>query len=219
MLACTELKKGPGAPRVFLHGFLGTANDWRALCDYLPPLPCFGIDLPGHGASPFTPHFCEEMPLFDEPIHLIGYSMGGRLAIQYYRRFPERIASLTLLSTHPGLMNEEEKRKRLEGDQQWAKRLMEQDFELFLRDWYAQPIFGGFIPDLTARKRQNRASLAQALVSYSLGRQTYCRPDAHYLVGEKDAKFRALHPKAAIIPGSAHAIHLENPQAVAHYIF
>lgn len=218
MLACIELTKGSGPPLVFLHGFLGTSADWKPVCSFLPQANCFGVDLPGHGMSSFTPHFYDMMPLFDAPIHLIGYSMGGRLAIEYAKRYPERIDQLTLLSTHPGLKDPEEKRMRLEHDRKWASRLLHDDFDAFLQAWYNQPIFGGFIPDLETRKQQNRKVLAQALVHYSLGNQTYFKPEANYLVGERDTKFRALHPQATIIPRAAHALHLENPQEVAAQI-
>lgn len=218
MLACIELNKGSGPPLVFLHGFLGTSADWKPVCSYLSHSNCFGIDLPGHGESLFTPHFCDMMPLFNEPIHLIGYSMGGRLSIQYAKQYPERISRLTLLSTHPGLKEPEEKQRRIEHDQKWASRLLNDDFDTFLKAWYNQPIFGGFIPNLETRKNQNREALAQALVHYSLGNQTYFKLEANYLVGERDTKFRDLHPQATIIPRASHAIHLENPQEVAAQI-
>ena len=34
---------------VFLHGFLGSANDWSALIELLPDYNCIAFDLPGHG--------------------------------------------------------------------------------------------------------------------------------------------------------------------------
>lgn len=218
MLACVELTKGSGPPLVFLHGFLGKSTDWIPVCEYLSHLNCFGIDLPGHGKSPFTPDFCNMMPCFNEPVHLIGYSMGGRLALQYAKKFPERICQLTLLSTHPGLNTFEERQRRIEHDQKWANRILNDDFDVFLQDWYAQPIFGGFTPPLKERREQNQNDLAKALVHYSLGNQTHFYPKAHYLVGEGDEKLRVIHPKATIILHAAHAIHLENPKDVAEQI-
>ena len=113
------LKKGPGLPIVFLHGFLGTSSDWEPVCSFLPDCHCIGIDLPGHGKSPFTKTFDFDI----EKCHLIGYSMGGRLAMGYAAKYPERIASLTVIAGHPGLISPEEKRLRLEADARWAKLL------------------------------------------------------------------------------------------------
>src|SRR3990167_2420505 len=90
------LKQGPGVPLVFLHGFLGSSRDWEPVCSYLPPCQCIGIDLPGHGDSPFVETF--NFPIPTPQFHLIGYSMGGRLAMQYALRYPERIASLLIVS-------------------------------------------------------------------------------------------------------------------------
>lgn len=219
MLACTGLKEGKGTPLVFLHGFLGSSEDWKELIRYLPSVPCFGVDLPGHGASPFTEHFAEEMPLFSEPVHLIGYSMGGRLALQYAALFPQKVASLTLISSHPGLSSEEEKKQRIAQDENWAQQILQFEIDEFLRRWYDQSIFGDFRPDLTMRRKHTPQQLAQCLVHYSLGRQPLLPSQrADCIVGEKDAKYRALLPNATVVPRAAHMVHLENPEDLASII-
>jgi 2-succinyl-6-hydroxy-2,4-cyclohexadiene-1-carboxylate synthase len=200
---------------VFLHGFLGTSLDWQPVCSFLPPCLCFGIDLPGHGKSSLS----DEFPRFDTPIHLIGYSMGGRLAMQYAAQFPDRIASLTIASAHLGLTSEAEKQKRIAEDAAWAQLLLQLTIDEFLSRWYNQPIFGGFRPDMTMRRKQNPGLLAQCLTRHSLGKQPLFAPqNAQLIVGERDAKYRALFPDAAIIPSAAHMVHLENPRALAQII-
>lgn len=209
----TILKHGPGIPLVFFHGFLGTASDWQAVCSHLPPSHCIGFDLPGHGGSPFITDFKIEIPLF----HLIGYSMGGRIALHYAKKHPEQIASLTLLSTHPGLEQNEEKQKRLEKDEEWARKLQTLPIHTFLKLWYAQPLFAPFCPDLTTRAQQNPQLLAKASLHYSLAKQTRYNIQ-RMIVGERDTKFRALISNPIVIPESGHAVHLENPKAVANAI-
>ena len=213
MIKQTLLKQGSGVPLVFLHGFLGSSFDWLPVCSYLPDCLCIGVDLPGHGKSPFTEDFCSAMPDFPS-MHLIGYSMGGRLAMQYAEKFPEKIASLTVLSAHPGLATAQEKQARLVLDRQWADK-MRACFQTFLQEWYAQPIFAGFRPD---RSTQNPELLAKTLLHYSLGNQNVMQPQAHFLVGERDLKYRALFPHATVIPDAGHMIHLENPREVAFKI-
>lgn len=215
MLIRSCLKKGEGVPLVFLHGFLGTATDWEAVCSFLPSSHCIGFDLPGHGNSPFLESV--QIPL--ERFHLIGYSMGGRIALSLAAAHPNRIASLTLISTHPGLSSEEEKKKRLEHDSQWAKLLFELSIDEFLLRWYDQSIFKPFVPDLTMRKKQNIPALAVSLLHYSLGRQVRMEPkEALILVGERDQKFRSLYSDPVVIPEAGHMVHLENPRAVAREI-
>lgn len=213
MLATKKLKGGRGIPLVFFHGFLGRSDDWKPVSSFLPAASCIGIDLPGHGDSPFMKEFDIDIPHF----HLVGYSMGGRIAMAYAAKHPEQIASLTLMSSHPGLKSEEEKQKRLASDQEWAKLLLELPIDEFLLRWYNQPIFKTFKPDLAMRKKQNVSGLASALIHYSLAKQPHYEID-HVLIGEKDEKFLALYKNPVIIPNAGHMVHLENPQAVAEII-
>jgi 2-succinyl-6-hydroxy-2,4-cyclohexadiene-1-carboxylate synthase len=204
-------------PVVFLHGFLGHPSDWDRVIAHLPDIPTITIELPGHGNSPFAQEF--SFPLPSQTFHLVGYSMGGRLALSYAKKFPERIASLTILSAHPGLKTKEEKTSRLQEDAKWAERLLTLPIDEFLIQWYDQPIFYSFKPDFSMRCKHNPKRLAKTLLYYSLGRQTFYRPkEALYLVGEKDEKYRAIHPEAVVIPKAGHMIHLENPEAVAKII-
>lgn len=204
-------------PLVFLHGVLGNRNDWAQVLSYLPDIRSLCIDLPGHGDAPFAETFEFDPPA--EKFHLIGYSMGGRLALDYAQRHPERIAKLLIASAHPGLPTEEEKEKRLKSDAVWAKRLIEWPIDEFLNCWYDQPVFAGFKPDLTMRRNQNIEGLSSALMHYSLGRQPLLKVEkALYVVGERDAKFRALHPDAIVVPNAGHAVHLENASAFATII-
>jgi 2-succinyl-6-hydroxy-2,4-cyclohexadiene-1-carboxylate synthase len=209
------LKKGPGIPLIFLHGFLGAPQDWEPVISHLPSCLCIALELPGHGASPFTSDFA--IPY--EKFHLIGYSMGGRLAMQYARKFPRKIASLAIASAHPGLLKSCEKQARLEQDRRWAKKLLTLPIDQFLSQWYDQPIFHFFKPDFSMRRNHDPKQLAQTLLHYSLGRQSFYQPEgALYLVGEKDQKYRALYPKAVQIERAAHMVHLENPKRVAQAI-
>lgn len=212
-----HLKKGSGIPLVFLHGFLGRALDWEAVCSYLPSCHCVGVDLPGHGSSPFSPTFEFEPPA--PKFHLIGYSMGGRLAMQYALRYPDRIARLAIVSAHPGLSSQAERQQRLKTDAEWAKLLMELPIDEFLKRWYDQPLFAHYKPDFSMRRKQDIPALAKTLMHYSLGNQPILKiENATYIVGEKDPKFRALHPKALIVMNSGHVVHLEKPKELAFCI-
>ncbi len=139
--------------------------------------------------------------------------------MQYALRHPKRIEKLLIASAHPGLTTEEEKAKRLASDGAWAKLLLESPIDEFLKRWYDQPLFAGFKPDFSMRRNQNIRALASALMHYSLGRQPVLNIEkALHVVGERDKKFRALYPNAAIIPDAGHAVHLENPKAFATII-
>jgi 2-succinyl-6-hydroxy-2,4-cyclohexadiene-1-carboxylate synthase len=66
---------------VFLHGFLGQKSDWDQVIEWLPH-PCIAFDLPGHGSSSIDFDLFSQLDKLP-PFHLVGYSMGGRIARQY----------------------------------------------------------------------------------------------------------------------------------------
>lgn len=204
-------------PIVFLHGFLGHPSDWNQVLVHLPSCEAHCIELPGHGSSPFVESFDFLSP--NEQFHLVGYSMGGRLALGYASKYPHRIASLTIASAHPGLQTSQEKRQRLKEDTRWAEKLMTLPIDEFLSQWYDQPLFRSFKPDFSMRRKHSSKNLAKALIHYSLAHQSFYKPkNALYLVGENDAKYRALYPEATVIEKAGHSVHFENPKAVADAI-
>lgn len=216
MLVSHVLKQGPGPLFVFLHGFLGNSWDWKEVCAHLPDSwHCIGMDLPGHGDSVFTEDFLGKFPVFREKMHLVGYSMGGRLAMQVAAHFPDRVATLALCSAHPGLSEESERKKRLEHDRKWTAKLRRLSIDAFLKEWYDQPIFNGFRPERTFGDRK---SLARSLMHYSLARLPFVETNALAIVGEQDEKFRKLWKSSEIVPKAGHAVHLENPKAVAEIL-
>jgi 2-succinyl-6-hydroxy-2,4-cyclohexadiene-1-carboxylate synthase len=197
---------------VLLHGFLGSPLDWEPVLAHLQgDFLC--IELPGHGKTPFSPEWDLPMP----QAHLIGYSLGGRIAAQFAQKYPERVLSLTLLSAHPGLCTEEEKKARWEHDLMWANLLHTLPFDLFLQHWYAQDLFHSFQPNWNLRNQHNPKALAQTLLHYSLAKQKFIDMK-RVIVGEWDAKFRALHPHGIVIEKAGHAVHLEQPKAVAEIL-
>jgi abhydrolase domain-containing protein 6 len=106
------LESGVGSPLVFLHGFADQKETWSLLAPRLTDRHRVLVpDLPGFGdASPISPEeaampsqsqhlarFLEKVGV-RQPVHLCGNSMGGGLALQFAADYPERVASLALLS-------------------------------------------------------------------------------------------------------------------------
>src|SRR3990167_8796429 len=152
-------------PLIFLHGFLGSKTDWKFLFKYISQT-VFAFDLPGHGESEFTPHFIDDLfakTVHLSPFHLVGYSMGGRISIQFAQKFPNRVKKLSLISTHLGLQTESEKMKRWIKDKDLSKKILETSIDLFLKSLYDQPLFHSLqqkMDIVNMRKHQNRAGLA-----------------------------------------------------------
>lgn len=191
---------------VFLHGFLGNPQDWDGVIQHLPEYSCQALSYPFQIPSGSI---------------LIGYSMGGRIAL---RSSQPKI----LLSTHPGLNTSEEKAERWRQDQVWLKKLQQEPLESFLKAWYAQPLFDSLrnhptFPEILSRRlKQDPKVLAQMLTQESLAHQEFKRPEAIFLHGEFDQKYAQLYKNLNIpslgIPRAGHAAHLENPQGCAEAI-
>ncbi len=189
---------------VFLHGFLGSPQDWDGVINHLPEYSCKALSYP-----------------FQIPSNsiLIGYSMGGRIAL---RSSQPKI----LLSTHPGLQTPEEKAERWRQDELWIKRLQQEPLESFLKAWYAQPLFDSLrshpaFPEVLSRRlKQDPEVLAQMLSQESLAHQEFKHLEAIFLHGEFDQKYAQLYKNlpSLEIPGAGHAAHLENPQGCADVI-
>jgi 2-succinyl-6-hydroxy-2,4-cyclohexadiene-1-carboxylate synthase len=169
---------------VLLHGFTGGPSSWDAVVASLHT-PALRLTVAGHLDAP-PPHFwAQEVArltalLPAEPVHLAGYSLGGRLALAIAAASPARIARLSLIGAHPGLPTEDERRARREVDARWVALLRTGDIHAFATAWEAQPLFAG--PDnarrtaaRALRRRQEPHCLATALDVLGLGRMPLVR--------------------------------------------
>lgn len=143
---------------------------------------------------------------------LIGYSMGGRLALHAWANRPTLWDKLILISTHPGLLNEDEKQKRIENDEKWARRFEIEEWNSLMQAWNSQDVLKGI--HLTRNEKDyDRQDLAAHLRNFSLGKQDVIEPPATWVVGEHDHKFRerlaSLSP--LVVPNSGHRIPFERP--------
>jgi len=229
---------------VLLHGFGGTHRAWDGVIAALDreryrPL---ALDLPGHGDAadverPITFAGCVARVLARSPerFALCGYSMGGRVALHVALAAPERVSRLLLVSASAGIEDPRERAARREADERTARELESVPFEQFIEGWRTQPLFAEDPPEVDALaradQRRNRPdALAAVLRGIGTGEmeplwsrlEELAMPVA-VLVGERDAKFRALgerivellpHAELAVVPGG-HRLALESPATVA----
>jgi 2-succinyl-6-hydroxy-2,4-cyclohexadiene-1-carboxylate synthase len=240
--------RGPAI--LFLHGFMSSAADWWGVRAALNSSHrCLAVDLPGHGASLDLPHpqvytaggaalglldLLDELNL-ERPV-VVGYSMGGRLALYLALRHPERCAGLFLESASPGIENPAERRARREADEERARRLESGDFETFLADWYRQPLFASLARHerlvekiVEARRGNDPGELARSLRGLGAGSQPSLWDELAGLqvptlavAGELDEKYvgiasrmTTLNPRlrTVVVPGAGHNVRLEAPEA------
>ena len=243
-----KLSGSPDRPAVlFLHGFLGSSADWQDVVRAMGDRAfCITLDLPGHGASlGLTPDaytmegmahaVVRTLDILDieHPV-ITGYSMGGRLALYLALCYPERCAGLFLESASPGLVGEEERTARRAADEEKAKRLEFGDFEMFLRDWYRQPLFASLARDegllrrtIAARRRNDPVELARSLRGMGTGSQPSLWGELEGLTvpvlavaGGLDGKYARVSSlmadispriEPAVVPDVGHDVHDEAP--------
>lgn len=218
-----------------LHGAVGLAADWRPLTQALAEarIGSRAVDL-------WRFLECEPMPLdrfgaaFNAdaggsvergPRILIGYSMGGRLALHALLQPDHPWKAAVIIGAHPGIEDESERSKRAATDAQWASHALMGSWSDFLHDWEQQAILQGTAPrdaHDSARLQLRRREIARSFVDWSLGNQTPLwerLPEIGipvlWVVGEHDEKFRALgeracagipHATLAIAPGAGHRV-------------
>jgi len=106
---------GTGESIVLLHGWAMHTGIWRDFAQKLAEnYQVICLDLPSHGRSEALPNF--ELPLIseqlikafpEEPCTVLGWSLGGTIALDLKQRFPTRIRRLILLAGNPCFVNKE----------------------------------------------------------------------------------------------------------------
>ena len=146
--------RGDGPALLLLHGFTGDAATWQPVLPYFDAYRTVRVDLIGHGQSdsPADParytmaHAVEDlMALLDhldiEQTALVGYSLGGRVALHFALAAPELLWALVLESASPGIDDPMERDARFASDAQLAASLERDGIEAFVDRWQAQPLF------------------------------------------------------------------------------
>lgn len=245
---------GDGPAVTLLHGFTQTSRSWRELVGLLPKdFRCLVPDLRGHGATklrkgaPHTMQACTDDLLAlwaAEGVgagHLVGYSMGGRLALNVAAAHPARLRSLATIGAHAG-MAEELRPGRRASDEQLAGKIEQRGVPEFVKYWATLPLFKGldrrgpaFRAALDADRRRNTAAgLAASLRGMGAGAaepvwahlpQVTC--PCLFIAGGDDhgyaheaRRLAAIVPngRAEIVPRAGHAVQLERPEAVARLL-
>ena len=242
--------KGAGQPLLLLHGFTGDSSTWTS---FLPKwgqnYKVISIDIIGHGKTD-SPERIEKYhisevtdqinKILDElkipSVHLLGYSMGGRLAIAYYMKYPQTVKKLILESSSPGLRTEEERRERRIQDEALGNYILKHGMECFINKWESIPLFKSQQRlDESIKKKIRNQRLANHVIGLSnslKGMGTGAQPSywleiskiakkTLLITGELDQKFVQIAKNMTkmnellthiSVKDAGHAIHVEKPE-------
>lgn len=217
-----------------LHGAVGMAADWKPFADYMKQygervarvdlwqyLACCPMQISQFGAA-----FNKEVHS-DEAV-LLGYSMGGRLALHALLENPQKWKKAVIVSAHLGLQPEE-RIPRQASDAEWAAKALKGEWEEFLEDWNAQGVLEGSTMPSRCSLRNQREAVARSFMDWSVGVQENLTNRLKeiscpvlWIAGERDEKFAdqarvaCVHlpeSKLVIVPDCGHRVPWEKTEA------
>jgi len=241
-----------GPALLLLHGFTGSGTTWAPHSEVWHEFTTIAVDLLGHGRSdcPADPdRYCVEhcvadlLTLLDhldiQRAAVLGYSMGGRVALNLALHAPDRLWALVLESASPGIADPVEREARCNSNAALAQAIEQDGIVAFVDHWQALPLFATqarLPPPVREALRHQRLNnnpqgLANSLRGLGAGRQEpilrrlgEMRIPTLLLAGALDIKYCVLADQMAaalpdnrlhIVPESGHAIHLEQPATFA----
>lgn len=226
-----------------LHGAVGAASDWRSMAKAMAG---YGISTRAVDLWRFLQCDSVSMPNFGKQLNadaegevsrgqkrvLVGYSMGGRLALHALLEGGPWDAAV-IISANPGLRDAGEISTRRGQDTVWATQALTFSWSEFLEKWNSQGILGGAMRDEREDKKliQRRREIARSFVDWSVANQEplwerlpEIKIPLLWIAGENDGKFTKIGEEAAgriesaefaIAPQSGHRVPWENEEWMA----
>ncbi|MBA2873923.1 2-succinyl-6-hydroxy-2,4-cyclohexadiene-1-carboxylate synthase [Thermaerobacillus caldiproteolyticus] len=246
---------GEGEPLLLLHGFTGSTETWKPFLSQWKQWQLILVDIVGHGLTD-SPNEVERYEidrvaadldvilqhLYVQATNVLGYSMGGRLALTFAVLYPHRVKKLILESSSPGLRTLEERLVRVKSDEALARDIEQYGIEQFVEKWESIPLFASqkrLSPEVqqqlrAERLKNNAKGLANSLRGMGTGKQpswwehlSEVKVPTLLICGELDRKFCEIamemaqllpHSYIAKISGAGHAIHVEQRQIFAKIV-
>lgn len=240
---------GEGTNLLLLHGFMGSSQSWTPV---LPKLRrhhrCICLDLVGHGRSDgpadaerysVTNQMADVLEVLDRlyvgQCALLGYSMGGRIALHLVLAHPGRFSALICESASPGIDDSEDRERRRHEDDELAAVIESRGVEAFVEQWENLELFQtqkSLPSDEREKLRFQRLQTPPEGAAGSLRGMSPGRCDSVWgslphinlpvllIAGEHDLRYESIAERMSrvipqsemwLAPGAGHAVHLEQP--------
>lgn len=241
-------------PVVLLHGFAQSAESWAEVAPRLAETRfVVAPELVGHGKSdkPDDPSVYEMDAVtdmlsaflgerFSRKAALVGYSMGGRIALALACGEPSKISSLVLESAGLGPKTGQQHAAMRHRDAALIEQLLSSDIEAFMDEWQKQPIFesqkklSSEVRDRIRRERVANDPRALAYTVRGTGQHSMIDYSTHikhlpmpilYIAGILDRKYLKIAENLAyeenvscVLLNTGHNTHLEDPETFARQV-
>jgi len=220
---------------LFIPGFMQRGDAWRPVAELLPER--YPSRLLDHSEHSFEGRIGEILGSGADV--LVGYSLGGRLALRAALRSPDSFTAVVLVGSTAGIEEGPMRAQRAEADEKLASWLEAMPIEDIVALWERQPLFADQPESLVEEQRPGRLSQdprSLALLLRTAG-QGVLEPVWHELpalelpllaiAGARDDGYSAAakriahvapNARAAIVEDAGHAAHLQQPEEVAGLI-
>jgi 2-succinyl-6-hydroxy-2,4-cyclohexadiene-1-carboxylate synthase len=221
---------------LFIPGFMQRGDAWRPVAELLPErYPSVMLE---HVESSFERRLAEIAAAGENRV-LVGYSLGGRLALRAALRDPERYLGVVTIGATAGIDEPSLRSARAEADDRLAAWMEAAPIEDIVGVWERQPLFADQSEALVEAQRPGRLTQrpeALAMLLRTAG-QGVLEPVWHELVrfelpllaiaGARDEGYvsaarriadTAPTGRAAIVEEAGHAVQLQRPDEVARLL-
>ncbi len=220
---------------LFIPGFMQRGDAWRPVAELLPER--YPSRLLDHAEHSFEGRMRE---ILSSPASvLVGYSLGGRLALRAALRSPDSVTAVVLVGATAGIEDGPMRVQRAEADEKLASWIEVMPIEDVVSLWERQPLFADQSDLLVEEQRPGRLSqdprsLALLLRTAGQGRLEPVWDELHSfelpllaIAGARDDGYSAAakriasvapNARAAIVEEAGHAAHLQQPAEVASLI-
>jgi len=233
---------GEGQPLIILHGLFGMLDNWQTLAKKLAErFEVYLVDLRDHGKSPHTEAFTYEAAARDlkefmddhdlTSAHLIGHSMGGKVAMVFAQQYSSRVDQLIIVDiapkAYPGGHEEifdgilsvdiEAAEGRSDVDLQLAKSILDQGVRLFLMKNLSRRVEGGYEwkANFKILHESYPEIMSEVLSGETVSHQTLFIKGglSHYIVKDDKDLIDSIFTNAEVktVEGAGHWVHAQKP--------
>ena len=233
---------GEGTPLIILHGVFGSSDNWQTVGkEFAEYFKVYLVDLRNHGKSPHSDDFNYNVMASDvvelmqdqglTKAHLLGHSMGGKVAMTMATRFSDKVQKLIVVDIAPKHYPPHHKqifegfrsvdlaslKSRKDADDQMAQAITNMGVRQFILKNLDRDEHGNFEWKLNLDAIEKAANEVGAEIEANVqfnGETLFISGgNSDYILESDKVQIQSLFPKANIqkIEGAGHWVHAEKP--------